>query len=209
MSTQPVDNPEKKTKWGLAGAIIGAVAASICCVGPLVLLALGISGAWVSSLTILEPYRPIFIVFTVLLLGYAFYRVYRKPKEEECEPGSYCANPKSDKINKIALWTVTILVIGLLLFPYVVPMNSQASVATPATAPVKTEKVVLSVQGMTCNGCVLTVRGSLKKVDGVKTADVTLDPPIAVVEYDPSKVDVNQLIKATTNAGYPSKLKEK
>jgi len=209
MSTQSIDNTEKKTKWGLAGAIVGAVAASVCCVVPLVLLALGISGAWVSSLTVLQPYRPIFIIVTLLFLGYAFYRVYRKPKEEDCEPGSYCANPKSDRINKIALWTVTLLVIGLLVFPYLVPMTSQASTATPVTTPVKTEKVVLSVQGMTCNGCVLTVTKSLKKVDGVTDAMVTLEPPIAVVKYDPTEVSVEQLIETTTNAGYPSKVKER
>jgi hypothetical protein len=60
----------------LVGSILAAFGASICCVGPLVLLALGISGAWISSLTALEPYRPIFMGLTLLFLGFAFYRLY-------------------------------------------------------------------------------------------------------------------------------------
>ncbi len=197
------DNLEKKTRWGLLGAIVGAVAASICCVGPLVLLAIGIGGAWVSQLTILEPYRPIFIGFTLLLLGYTFYRVYRKPAVEECEDGSYCANPNSDRINKITLWVVTILVLGLMAFPYVVPVNSQASAVS---VPIKTAKAILEVEGMTCNGCVLTVNGSLKKIPGVVDTRVTLKPPRAIVEYDPTQVLPEVFVSATTRAGYPSRI---
>jgi len=60
----------------LIAGILSAIGASICCVGPLVLLALGVSGAWIGSLTALEPYRPILIGVTVVFLGLAFYRLY-------------------------------------------------------------------------------------------------------------------------------------
>ncbi|MEE8437022.1 MAG: mercuric transporter MerT family protein, partial [Candidatus Neomarinimicrobiota bacterium] len=107
---------------GMVGAVLAAVAASVCCVGPLLLLGLGIGGAWVGNLTALEPFRPYLMGLTAVLLGYAFYRIYSKPKAEACEPGSYCANPKSDKINKISLWIVTVFVVGLLAFPYLTPV---------------------------------------------------------------------------------------
>jgi mercuric ion transport protein len=55
----------------LAGVAAG-IGASVCCVGPLVLLALGISGTWIGVLTALEPYRPFFIGLTLLFLGLAF-----------------------------------------------------------------------------------------------------------------------------------------
>ncbi len=211
MSSQLSNTPEKKTRVGLLGAIIGAVAASICCVGPLVLLALGVGGAWVSSLTVLEPYRPFLILITLSFLGYAFYRVYRKPEAEECEDGSYCANPKSDRINKISLWIVTVLVLGLIAFPYVVPTGTAAFSSRQISQhqqPVPTKQVVLKVNGMTCKGCVLTVNKSLKKLPGVLNASITLKPPRATVEYDPTKVTPEQMIRATTDAGYPASILE-
>jgi len=106
---------------GLAGAVVSAVAASICCVGPLLLMGLGISGAWISRLTLFEAYRPLFIAATVVFLGLGFYRTYRTPKEVACAAGSFCANPLSRRINRITLWTVTLLVAALLLFPYAAP----------------------------------------------------------------------------------------
>ena len=211
MSSQLSNTPEKKTRVGLLSAVIGAVAASICCVGPLVLLALGVGGAWVSSLTVLEPYRPFLILITLSFLGYAFYRVYRKSEAEECEDGSYCANPKSDRINKISLWIVTVLVLGLIAFPYVVPTGTAASSSRQTSQPqqpVPTKQVVLKVDGMTCNGCVFTVNKSLKKLPGVLNASITLKPPRATVEYDPTKVTPEQMIRATTDAGYPASVLE-
>lgn len=64
----------------LIGGVLAAVAASLCCVGPLVLLTLGMGGAWVSNLTALEPYRPIFIGVTLLFLGLAFRKLYLVPQ---------------------------------------------------------------------------------------------------------------------------------
>ncbi len=192
-------------KWGLFGAILAAITASVCCVGPLVLLGLGVSGAWIGNLTALEPYRPIFAAMTLGFLGFAFYRVYRKPKAEECEDGSYCANPRADRINKTVLWIVTVAIVGLLAFPYVAPRLFAGT--TPADQTAKTAQVVLAVENMTCASCPLTVGSSLRQVPGVVDAQATLNPPEAVVSYDPSKVTIDDLIEATTNAGYPSSVK--
>jgi mercuric ion transport protein len=75
MSDLKHPNARKGNGFLIAG-ILSAIGASICCVGPLVLLALGVSGAWIGSLTALEPYRPILIGLTLLFLGFAFYRLY-------------------------------------------------------------------------------------------------------------------------------------
>jgi hypothetical protein len=68
----------------MAGAL-AAIGASVCCVGPLVLLALGIGGTWVGSLTAMEPFRPWFIGLTLLFLGLAFRKLYLVPRV--CAPG--------------------------------------------------------------------------------------------------------------------------
>ncbi len=204
MDTTHEELTNQGRKWGLFGAILAAITASVCCVGPLVLLALGVSGAWIGNLTALEPYRPIFAVLAFGFLGFAFYRVYRKPKAEECEDGSYCANPRTDRINKTVLWIVTVAIVGLLAFPYVAPRVFAG--ATPADQTAKTAQVVLAVENMTCASCPLTVGSSLRQVPGVVDAQATLNPPQAIVSYDPTKATVDDLIAATTNAGYPSAL---
>ncbi|MGH8580979.1 MAG: mercuric transporter MerT family protein [Gammaproteobacteria bacterium] len=103
-----------------AGSIAAAVAASSCCVIPLVLFTLGVSGAWISHLTALAPYQPLFVVLTLGFLGWGFLLVYRKP-QVACGQG-YCARPVSDRIAKTGLWTAAALIALALAFPYVVPL---------------------------------------------------------------------------------------
>ena len=99
-----------------AGGILAALAAASCCVIPFALFMVGIGGAWIGNLTLLEPYQPIFAAVAVGCLGYGFYLVYRKPKAA-CAEGSYCAGPSSNRIAKIGLWTATVLVIIAVGFP--------------------------------------------------------------------------------------------
>ena len=108
----------KKVSWELVGAIGAAIAASVCCVAPLVLLTLGVSGAWVSNLAAFEPYRPIFISISLSLLGLAFYRVYSKSRANDCATGNICAKPQASKITKIIFTLSTVLILGLATFPY-------------------------------------------------------------------------------------------
>jgi len=194
---------EKKTRRGLTGALVTAVAASVCCVGPLVLLGLGIGGAWVGNLTAFEPFRPYLMGITLVLLGYAFYNIYRKPKAEDCKPGSYCANPKSDKINKISLWTVTILILGLLSVPYLTPVVF-AGDRNAVNLNTHSREVVLDVPGMTCATCPVTIQKSLARVEGVIEANASFEEKKAVVRYDPTKISTKDLINAVRNAGYES-----
>lgn len=100
----------------MIAAVIAAIGASLCCIGPLVLLALGIGGTWVSYLTALEPYRPVFIGITLLFLGLAFRTLYLVP--QPCAPGDACAIPATRRNRRIIFWIVAVLLIALLTFPY-------------------------------------------------------------------------------------------
>ncbi len=120
MSELNKSNAAQGGKGLLVAGILTAVGASICCVGPLVLLALGVSGAWIGSLTALEPYRPIFIGLTLLFLALAFYRLYFARRA--CTPGSACANPRTLKHQRLAFWIVTVLVLGLISVPWLAPL---------------------------------------------------------------------------------------
>ena len=69
------------------------------------------------------------------------------------------------------------------------------------------QTVTLDVPTMNCATCPITVKKSLKNIDGVNKAEVSYDTKLAVVSFDDTKTNVDELIKATTNAGYPSTLK--
>lgn len=102
-----------------AGGLIGAFAASSCCILPLVLFSLGIGGAWIGNLAALAPYQPVFAVLTLGLLGYGHYLVYRAARP--CVQGESCARPVPHRMVKSALWLATALIAAALLFPYVAP----------------------------------------------------------------------------------------
>jgi mercuric ion binding protein len=72
-----------------------------------------------------------------------------------------------------------------------------------AAAP---QTVVLDVQNMTCSMCSITIHKALEKVPGVMDAKVDYDRKTATVKYDADKTNPSALVKATTNAGFPSTL---
>ena len=96
----------------LMGSVVAAIAAGLCCVGPLVLLLLGIGGSWVATLTAFEPYRPIFIVVVVALLIWAGWQMFRPI--EHCTPGSVCAIPQQRNRYQI-LFVITALIALVLI----------------------------------------------------------------------------------------------
>jgi mercuric ion transport protein len=104
------------------GGILGAIAASSCCILPLMLTVFGVSGAWMTNLRALAPYQPIFISMTIAVLGYGFYLVYWKPKRAGVD-GAVCARPAvSNTVVRGALWSATFFVTLALSFPYWFPL---------------------------------------------------------------------------------------
>ena len=107
-------------KGSLVAGVLAAIGASVCCVGPLVLLALGVGGAWIGNLTAFEPYRPVFIGLTLLFLGLAFRKLYLVP--QVCTPGTRCVGPQTTKRQRLIFWSVGVLLLGLLAVPWLAPL---------------------------------------------------------------------------------------
>lgn len=101
----------------IVGASIAAIGASVCCVLPLVLVLLGISGAWIGNLTALDPWRPWFSAVALLALGLAFWSLYGP--SSRCRDGG-CMEPGILKLRRRWLWLTTLVIALLLLFPYYV-----------------------------------------------------------------------------------------
>jgi len=107
------------------GSILGALAASSCCIVPLILFSLGIGGAWIGNLTALAPYKPIFVAGTAGVLAYGFYLVHWKPRRA-CAEGTACARPIPNPLVQLALWIATALVIAAFAFDYIAPLLLRA-----------------------------------------------------------------------------------
>lgn len=110
---------EKSKSGVLAVGGLAAILASTCCLGPLVLVAVGLGGAWIGNLTKLEPYRPLFIAVALVALFFAWRRIYRPA--EKCLPGEVCALSQSKHLYKVLFWVVAGLVLIALSFPYIAP----------------------------------------------------------------------------------------
>ena len=120
-SSQPAES-RKTFKWAAAGGIVGAFGIASCCLLPLILRSLGFGGAWMGSLALLTPFKPLFIVVTATLLGYGHYLVYFAPKKACAEVGA-SATPGTTRWMKLVLWCATALALAGLGIEYVEPMN--------------------------------------------------------------------------------------
>ncbi len=105
----------------IAGGMLGALAASSCCILPLVLFSLGVSGAWIGNFTQLAPYQPYFIAATLACLGYGYWLVYGSSKVA-CVDDKACARPLPNRLVKVGLIVATVLVIAALGFDFLAPL---------------------------------------------------------------------------------------
>ena len=110
------DRPAPETASIAAGAA-SALGASVCCVLPLVLVAIGVGGAWVAQLRALERFYPVFVGLAIAAFAYAFYRLYLKPAP--CAPDTACVSPTTRRNQRIAFWATLVAAKALILFPIV------------------------------------------------------------------------------------------
>ncbi|MBC7171003.1 MAG: mercury transporter MerT [Polyangiaceae bacterium] len=120
----PERGSSRATFAASAGSIVSAFLASACCVGPLIFALLGLGGA--GLLVKFEPYRPYLLALTFGLLGAGFYFTYRRPRVAQAASGAdgaacECPAPRANRAGKIMLWVATVLVVGFLASPYLVP----------------------------------------------------------------------------------------
>jgi len=101
--------------------LLGGIAASSCCVLPLLFFSLGISGAWIGNLTALAPYKPYFITLAIICVGYGYVLVFKK-KKQPCKKGEACERPLPNLLVKSVLFLATLVVAGVIVFPYITPI---------------------------------------------------------------------------------------
>lgn len=107
---------ERDFNLPIIGGVIAAVGAGLCCAGPFVLLLLGVSGSWIGNLTLLEPYRPLFLLAAIGLFGFAGWKVYRPV--DDCKPGIACAVPQVRKRRQVMFWIAALMALVLITGNY-------------------------------------------------------------------------------------------
>lgn len=184
--------------------ITSAVIASICCIGPLLLVLLGLGGLGLGAF--LGKYHWIFIGAgaAILVTAWALYfREKRRCESEHCEM-------QSKKLSLVTLAIATVAVIffaGANLYTYAggIPLVNSAR----ETADQRGEKIghelsrtTINVEGMTCFTCEISVEQAAGKIKGVEIADADVKTNSLTVDYNPNQVTISEIVKAVNKTGY-------
>lgn len=181
-------------------SIITAIAASLCCITPVLALMAGTSGI-ASTFSWMEPLRPYLIAFTIIVLAIAWYRQLKPKKQElDCE----CEEEKPKFItSKKFLFLVTLFAGFMLAFPYYTqifyPNNAKEVVYVSDS---NSNEVAYSVKGMTCSGCEVHIESAVNKLDGILEVKADYEKGMTRVKYDTTKVTHKDIEDAVRKTGY-------
>jgi copper chaperone CopZ len=193
----------KKEHLALSASLVSALAASLCCIGPLVALLLGLGGFAAAS--VFAKWRPLLLGVTFVLLGISWFVTYRKSKEA-CAEGSVCAKRSAPLWNRIMLWVVTVVVGGTAAFPLYLGAVARwaQEQSRPAENRASGQPVALQVKipSMDCRACAASIERMLRKQNGVQDARVSFDTKEAVVQYDPHTTTPQKIIEAIDGTGF-------
>lgn len=197
--------PEPPNRTGLVALVVGigaAILASLCCIGPLLAVIFGISGA--VALVSLGKYHLYFLAGSAMLMIGAVLYIWRKQK---C-----CASTGGKQKRFWAPFLVPFAVFGLsmlgvnqLLIPFLTANSSGFNNTTKPSASYL-RHVTLSIDGMDCSGCTSTVQAALLRNSGVGHATVSFAKKEADVQFDPTKTDPKTLIEILANMQYKARL---
>lgn len=188
----------------LGAGVLAALAASLCCLTPVLALLGGISGL-AASFSWLEPFRPFLIGTTVLVLGLAWYQKLKPRPAAQMDCACEADKKPSFFQSKGFLSLITVLAASLLSFPYYSAAFFPAKENTTATMvpTATTVNAKLYVKGMTCSVCEQSVNHALRESPGVIKAHSAYSTGTAEVTFDQSKIDLPKLAHAITEAtGY-------
>lgn len=193
----------KRRNLLLLGSSITAVAASLCCILPIVFAVTGITG--LAAAVSFEKWRPYFLALTVMLLANGVFYAHRNRKRG-CAPDRACANPPMSRWNTLALALLAFFIIALAAFPYysgaiakaLVP-HQRASVAY-GSAPLATTTFL--IPDMDCPACATGLRAALERLPGVREARVDYDRRRATIVYEPAKQNSQAFTRVVNDTGY-------
>ena len=190
----------KKSKGWVAG-LLTAIAASLCCITPVLALLGGASGL-ASSFSWIEPFRPYLIGLTVLVFAFAWYQKLKPQKQVDCD--CEADNKKSFWQSKSFLGIVTVVAGLLITFPYYAkafyPKPQEIKVVVVDKTNI--QQAVFKIKGMTCESCTQHVNSEISKVNGIVTFQTSYENANSIVKFDNSKTSVDSIAAAINSTGY-------
>ena len=190
-----------KSNLKLLGAgIFTAIAASLCCITPVLALISGASGV-ASTFSWIEPARPYLIGVTVLVLGFAWYQKLKPQQKVSCN----CDEKEKPKFmqSKLFLGIVTAFTVLMLAFPYYSSLfYPTVESQTQITEESDIQQIEFSIKGMTCEGCEEHITHAVKPLEGVIEVAASYKEGNALVKYDATQISISSLEDAINNTGY-------
>lgn len=187
-----------KSKGAVFTGVLAAIAASSCCIPPVIAAIAGAGGAS-SSLSWMEPYRPYLIGLAVLAIGYAWYAHLRSKQEDDC--GCDIEKPKWYQ-TRTFLISITVFAILSISFPYYSGVffsdNSIAVVAKQENI----QKVEVQIEGMTCDACQNHVDHAVNELDGIVSVETSYINGNSIIRFDKTQTNREEIKKAVESTGY-------
>jgi copper chaperone CopZ len=190
----------KSYKKLIGAGLLSALAASLCCITPVLALIAGTSGL-ASAFSWIEPFRPYFIGLTILVLGLAWYQKLKPQKEIDCD----CDTDEKPKFiqSKTFLGIVTVFAIVMLAFPYYSEIfypNTEKQIIVVDKSDIKT--LEFKISGMTCASCEEHVNHEVNKLNGIVSSTTSYENGNAIIEFDQTKTNEREIEKAINSTGY-------
>lgn len=187
-------------KWMGVG-IFTAIAASLCCITPVLALIAGTSGI-AATFSWMEPARPYLMAITILVLGFAW---YQKLKPRKVDPECDCEEDQKPTFiqSKKFLGLVTVLAALMLSFPFYSHIFYSKTQEKPMVGNIQdSQKVLLGIKGMTCTACEDHVKHAILGLPGIIEANADFHSGIGIVKYDPAKISLEKVISTVNETGY-------
>ncbi len=184
----------------IGAGLLTAITASLCCITPVLALIAGTSGI-ASTFSWIEPFRPYLIGLTLLVLGFAWYQKLKPRKEIDCE----CETDEKPKFiqSKKFLGIVTAFAIVMLAFPYysgIFYPKTEKQIMIVDKSKISTTEFKIS--GMTCGSCEEHVNHEVNKLNGIVNSKASYENGNAIIEFDRTKTNENEIEKAINSTGY-------
>lgn len=189
-----------------SAGILSAIAASLCCITPVIALLAG-SSSIAANFAWIEPARPYLIGLSIAVLAFAWYAKLKTAKTNDMDCSCETTKKTSFLQSKTFLSIVTVFAILMMAFPLYAKMfypTPKVQAATVATIDNK-QQVKFTIQGMTCEGCEEHVNNELSKVNGVLAYKTSYATRSSLVTFDKTKVDVKTIEAAINKTGYKVK----
>jgi copper chaperone CopZ len=182
--------------WTLTSGVFAAVAASLCCIGPLLSLSLGLGGF--AAAARFARWRPLLLGVTLGLLGLAWYFTYRR-SPANCADQS-CVRPPG-RAARLGLWLGTLVALGAAVYPWLPAAHHPTDAAAVA---VDEARFSVLIPSMDCPPCARGIAATLRRAPGVKQAAVDYDTRRAVLVYNPAVTDRDRLLALIDATGFPA-----